>query len=245
MSIQLNVGKVVVGAFVVPWWNRLAFARALAVPLGLLVTLTLSWYYFGHHLSQLSNWALYLIYVFLFALFAVTCHRLVLLDPQAVASRMVPRWSWRETQFVFWMVAVWLIFAGVVFGSMTLILNLLMPSVSEPKRIWFEWTSYAAELPAFYVFARLCPLFPATAVDRKVSVRWAWRLTEKNGWRLVLIVGVLPWIISRAIDLLYRENATVVETIVLTFVGCALFAVEVAAISLSYRELTQGDIHAT
>jgi hypothetical protein len=41
------------------------------------------------------------------------------------------------------------------------------------------------------------------------------------------------------VGLLYRGNATAVETAILTFLGSALFAVEIAALSLSYRELTR------
>ena len=241
MIAQLDVGKVALGAFLVPWWNRAAFGRALAIPLLLLVTLTLSWYYAAEHLPEVSNWVLYIIYGVLFAIFAVTCHRLVLLDPKVVASRIAPRWSVRETRFFLWMVAVWVIFAAVTFGLTTLILNVWLPWVTEPNRTWFDWTVFFAKVPAFYLFARFCLVFPATAVDRKVDLRWAWRLTQSNGWRLVLVVGVLPWVISHAVALLYRGNATVLETIVLTFVASALFAVEVAAISLSYRELTRDE----
>ena len=226
------------GAFLLPWWNRVAFGRALAIPLLLLVTLALSWHYAAAHLPELSNWALYVIYGVLFAMFAVTCHRLVLLDPKVVAARMAPRWSRRETRFFLWMAAVWVIVAAVTFGLTTLILNVWVPWVTEPDRAWFDWTVFLAKVPAFYLFARFCLVFPATAVDRNVDLKWAWRLTENNGWRLVLLVGVLPWVISHAVALLYRGDATVLETIALTFVGSALFAVEVAAISLSYRELT-------
>ena len=42
----------------VPWWNRRAFGRALAIPLVSLATLTLSWYYGGESLPQWSNWVL-------------------------------------------------------------------------------------------------------------------------------------------------------------------------------------------
>jgi len=140
------------------------------------------------------------------------------------------------------MVAVWLMSAAVLFGLATLMLNLWLPLVDEPKSTWFEWTSFAAKVPAFYLFARLCLIFPATAVDRKVDVKWAWRQTANNGWRLVLLVGVLPWVISRAVGLLYCGNASVAEIIGLTFLSCALFAVEVAAISLSYRELTKDEV---
>ena len=82
-------------------------------------------------------------------------------------------------------------------------------------------------------------MHPATAVDRNVDLKWAWRLTKSQGWRLFIVVAILPWIISELVALLYRGDATAVETVVLTFIGTALFAVEIAALSLSYRELTK------
>jgi hypothetical protein len=238
MTIRLDVGKVVLGAFLVPWWNRRAFSRALAIPLLLLVTLTLSWYFTGEYLPELSAWLFYLGYGVLFVIFAVTCHRLVLLDPPSIASRLYPRWSSRETRFILWMVGVWLIITAAFIVVSPLLVNVSLLWSRKPDEDWLGWSLFVAKLPALYVFARLCLVFPATAIDKRVNLQWAWRRTEGNGWRLVLIVAVLPWILTQLVNLLYRGNASTIETIVLTFVGCALFAVEVAALSLSYRELT-------
>jgi hypothetical protein len=241
MTIRLDVGKVVLGAFLVPWWNRRAFSRALAIPLLLLVTLTLSWYFTGEYLPELSAWLFYLGYGVLFVIFAVTCHRLVLLDPPSITSRLYPRWSLRETRFILWMVGVWLIITAAFIVVSPLLVNVSLLWSRKADEDWLRWSLFVAKLPALYVFARLCLVFPATAVDKRVNLKWAWRLSEGNGWRLVLIVAVLPWILTQLVNLLYRGNASTIETIILTFVGCALFAVEVAALSLSYRELTSDE----
>ena len=242
MTVRLDVGKVVLGAFLVPWWHRRAFGRALVIPLIWLVTLALTWYFAGEYLPAFSAWLFYVGYGVLFVVFAVTCHRLVLLDPHSIASRLYPRWSWRETRFILWMVGVWLIATAAFMVFATLLGNvphLWSPQGSpEANEDWFGWALYAAKVPALYVFARLCLVFPATAIDKRANLKWAWRLTEGNGWRLVLVVAVLPWILTQLVNLLYRGNASTVETVILTFVGCALFAVEIAALSLSYRELT-------
>jgi hypothetical protein len=238
----LSVGKVVMGAFLVPWWNRRAFARALAVPLVSLAVLTLSWYYANEFLPNFVKWLLYVLYGLLFTLFAVTCHRLVLLGPESVATRLAPRWSWRESKFLAWMVVAWVFSMAVWFLLLNAIsiplFNAFKPA-SDESQPWFEWLVHASKIPAFYVFARLCLVFPATAIDNKPGLKWTWNLTRGNGWRLVVVVGVLPWMISHLAGLLYRENATVFETIILSVLGIALFAVEIAALSLSYRELTK------
>jgi membrane-anchored glycerophosphoryl diester phosphodiesterase (GDPDase) len=238
MTTRLPVGKMVLGAFLIPWWNRRAFGRALAIPLLLLVTLSLTWYYAGAYLPAYSNWLLLLLYGVLFAIFAVTSHRLVLLDPATVASRIYPRWERRETRFILWMVATWAIFGAIYMAAVSLTMTASNLWTNRPDENWMKWSLVVGKIPALYIFARLCLVFPATAVDRKVNLKWAWKLTKGNGWRLVLVVGVLPWIITLLINLLYGGDASTIETVALTFVGCALFAVEIAALSLSYRELT-------
>jgi len=54
-----------------------------------------------------------------------------------------------------------------------------------------------------------------------------------------VIVGFLPWALSYLPPLLYRSDATTVELVVLTVAGIALFAIEIAALSIAYRELTK------
>jgi hypothetical protein len=128
MTTQLDITKVALGAFLIPWLNRGVFARALAIPFLFLVTFVLSWYYAHAHLSESANWLFFVVCWAGFAIFAVICHRLVLVDPTAVASQVIPGWAWRETRFFLRMVGVWSICAVVVLG-------LAMLSAS----IWMLW----------------------------------------------------------------------------------------------------------
>jgi hypothetical protein len=241
MPAPLSVGKIVLGAFLVPWWKRRAFTRALAVPLVALATLMLSWYYAAERVPAYAGWGLCLVYAGLFTLFAVRCHRLVLIDAEARAVDLWPRWSWRESRFFYWLVGLWLAamvtwwFAVLIAGN---VVSAAWRHAPAELSVWMEWSIYACKIPALYVFARLSPMLPAAAIDRTVDLKSAWRLTKKNGWRLAIVVGVLPWALSELVGLLYRGEATVLETIALTTLGIALFAVEIAALSISYRELT-------
>jgi hypothetical protein len=180
----------------------------------------------------------------LFTLFAVTCHRLVLLDTESVAQRWRPAWSRRETRFFLWIAALWLTCIAVMWVILALAMNIWTYIGGSPED-WFELMVLAVKIAALYVFARLCMLFPATAVDRKVTWRWSWDLTRDNGWRLFIIVGGLPLLSWHAVGLLHRDDATTVEWFLLTVLTVALFAVEIAAISLSYRELTRHDPQST
>src|SRR5712671_2333716 len=117
------------------------------------------------------------------------------------------------------MVAVWLIASVTMILAMTVIVNVWSPATAKRDTVWYDGMRLASRIPASYVLARLCLVFPATAIDRPVNLKWAWRLTERNGWRLVVVVAVLPWIISYLVELLYRGDPSVFETVILTFLG--------------------------
>jgi len=238
-SARLDLGKVIAGAFLVPWWHRRAFARALAIPLALIVAYSVVWYYFAK--PALPGFALWLVYAFygmLFTMFAVTCHRLVLLDAEAVAQRWQPKWSLRETRFFIWILGLWASGLVAMLVFLLIAVNLWTWTVgSDPD--WIDWVQTVLKIPLLYVFARLCIVFPAMALDQRPSLRWAWERTQGNGWRLLVVVAGLPVAFAYLVDLLFRSEASQVEWLVLTVLTIALFAVEIAAISLSYRELTK------
>ena len=62
--------------------------------------------------------------------------------------------------------------------------------------------------------------------------------SRRNGWRLAIVVGVLPWCLQQLTDLMYRNGASSMEFAILVVLAAALVIVEVVALSLSYWELT-------
>lgn len=239
---RLPVAKVVLGAFLIPWMNRRAFVRALAIPALLLVSTSLGWAYVPKDLPLAANWGLQALNSLLYTIFAVVCHRLVLLDPISEASRVVPQWTKRESRFYFWMMAFWGLFVAFSYGSAQVLMSDSIPGDNFWLRFLGGWFASACLVLAYYAFARLSVMFPATAVDATVNLKWAWELTAGNGWRLFLIVCALPMLFGGAVDALYRDGATTAEIIVLGIAGTAIFAVEIAAVSLSYRELLKNKV---
>src|SRR5262249_49752518 len=115
MPTRLSVGKIVVGAFVIPWRDRKYFARALVIPLLTLVALLGVWRSTSANLSSIGNWLFYLAYGAVFSVLAICCHRLVLLGPKVAAPTLFPAWSGRETRFFLLLVAVSVISFAVRF----------------------------------------------------------------------------------------------------------------------------------
>jgi hypothetical protein len=238
---KLPVAKVIAGGFLVPWVNRRAFGRALAIPTLLFAGVSVGWDYLPKELPGPADWGLQAVYALVCTIFAVTCHRLVLLNPEAMASRVVPQWSWRESRFFAWTIASWILIFSITHGLARFLASDSLPSESFWFRFLGGWLAVPCMLLAFYVFARLSVIFPATAVDASVDLKWAWRLTAENGWRLFVVVYAMPVVLGGGVSYLYRDGATVAENIILALAASVLFAVEIAALSFSYRELTKDE----
>lgn len=233
MAAKLNVGKVLLGAFLVPWWNRRAFLRTLWMPFVALTVVDWLSKQLGGPLGWGAVWGLIISFP-IFVVFVVLCHRLVLLDAGGRGFRSFPTWSWRETRFALLAFGLALV-CVIVMVAMAAVLSML--PLWNGERPLDHWPKYLAALPAYYVFARTSLVLPATAVDRRVNFAWAWRQTDGNGWRLVVVVGALPFFLSQAVDLIYRSGATVLQTLMVGVLTSLLTIVEVAALSLSYKEL--------
>ena len=99
--------------------------------------------------------------------------------------------------------------------------------------------NYIGAVIGTYLFARLALVFPATAIDARTSLVKAWRQTRGNGWRMVVIVGVLPWAFGYLAGLVTGDEPGIVIAVLVTVFATAFLAVEISALSLSYRELAK------
>lgn len=222
-----------------PWWRRRAFAVALCVPVLLGIAYSVLWEYYRPMAFPWLTWLVSCgLYGLVFTLFAVRCHRLVLLDAQAVAREWRPRWTWRETRFFMWVAGFWL------FGIVALVVMLMVVvnawvMIAGHESLETQWAEQAVRIALLYPLGRLCVMFPATAVDQHPppQLGWAWQLTRGNGWRLMIVVGALPWLFAQLTGAVYRSEATTFEWLLVGLLGFVLLAVEIAAVSLCYREL--------
>lgn len=233
----LPVGKVLIGAFLLPWWSRRTFARALVFPALAILALKAAWLLVGEQLPAFARWLLVPFYGVLFTVFAVRCHRLVLLGSDDGAPRSGFDWSLRETRF-FLRAAVLYGAAAIVYAAIVPLLSVLlnvMPRLEWPEA--FRYMPFVAWFAGTYVFARLCLVLPATALDRALPLGEAWRRSRGNGLRVMLVVAGLPWLLGWLVDFAYRRDATELEWLLVVAVGIVASVFEVAAVSLCYREL--------
>jgi hypothetical protein len=170
----------------------------------------------------------------LFTLFAVTCHRIVLLDAAETPRFGIHSWSRREMRFLGWTFV-----GGFYLAASALLIGLLGTAAGmSPIDGAFPLPGYAAVLPGAYVSTRLAILLPATAIGERHDMQWAWNATAGNGWRLLAIVALLPWI-SGAVADAFEIRHYIGVNFVLHLLGYAVVAFEIAALSLSFRFLTQ------
>ena len=240
---KLPVAKILFGAFSIPGGDRITYLRALLIPAIGLIAVMLMWRLAVLQQIEVSSWQLYIVYSCLFSLFAVACHRLVLLPPYTQNDSQADHSFHRILRFFGWMVFIYLVYMAI-FVSVTMVLgtallNVISASREDESRA-FQLVQLIAAVPATYVLGRLSLVLPATAIDKQVDLRWSWDRTRENGWRLVIVVGILPWALSSIPDTYNFNNLSVLGAVFLIVISVALYAVEIVALSLSYWELRSG-----
>lgn len=165
-----------------------------------------------------------------FVLFAVVCHRSVILGGDSLPNRFGLFWSRRETRFLGWTIVIILVTALAGVG----VELLAMLSPFGPLL-----TSIGVALLIGYVYVRVAMVLPATAVDDSTSFDQAWFLTSGNGLRVVFVIvfATAPVVIVLTLlaYLLDFEGFFIIFLAVLGRHAIALFAI--CALSVSYREL--------
>ncbi len=175
----------------------------------------------------------------LFALtvvFAVRSYRVYLLGDQAPVRFAPISWGLRETRFIFAMAGIAFVFAtaAFVFGS---IVALLWPGVSEFASGRF---GLALIVPPAYLAARLLLAFPALAIDKTVDVFEAlsasWKMTRRNGWRVLGLCVLLPGAVAWSLEQVGQLPVPGISLLSAAAVWL-IMPVELALVALSYVTL--------
>jgi membrane-anchored glycerophosphoryl diester phosphodiesterase (GDPDase) len=127
------------------------------------------------------------------------------------------------------------VIAGTVFSVALTWLTMVILGIDT--NTWGIWAQVPVLIIPTYVLARLSIILPATAVEKKTSLLAAWRLSRKNGWRLVFTIIYFPavifylpnWVLSKI---------NFLAAIPFDILGYLLSLIGVAALTLSYSELS-------
>lgn len=187
----------------------------------------------------LGHLLLVLVFVVLATLAAVACHRVFLLGPESMANHELVWWSSRETRFIGWelRIAVKAVLIMIVIAVLFFpVLSLMVAGGAEENPIILYALGFLIGLLAAYVVGRSSLVLPATAVDERPSMGWAWSISEGNGLRLMFLLGLLPVLSGIVFELLPTYDSFVYKGFVLV-ASFYLVAAEIAILSLSYREL--------
>ena len=176
----------------------------------------------------------------LFVLFAITCHRLVLLGETSVPQYGLLSWTSRETRFFGWGV-VSCLYGLLVIGPVLIATFFAVFFVDfadkETTKYWGTLGAFMGSVPAVYVLARLAVLFPATAIGERRNTDWAFDTTAKNGWRLVAATTLITAPFLFGIHALPVDHSLLGDFL-MGLVDYAFMAIGIVALSLSFRFLS-------
>lgn len=179
----------------------------------------------------------------LLTLAALSCHRVILLGSESVPALGTSGTTLRDWRFIGVAVVLFLVTNALLQVANVLIfvtLGLLKPGFvkSAPEMIPTIWRF--ATLPALYVTCRYAICLPAIAIDSPLRARQAWALTRTYGMRLLLLMGVTPWLlgfVQRALASVFSANTDYI--VATNFLFWLFLPLEVALLSISYRRLSQ------
>jgi hypothetical protein len=169
-----------------------------------------------------------------YTVLAVRVHRLVLGAENA--EQGLVRWTGRETRFLGWLLVVYC-YVVLIFALPALLVGVVgvMARMPQDGGGWMALFAFLASLPAAYLFVRLSVLLPATAIDQRRTIAWAWALTEGNGWRLVIVLWLVPMLLSTPMSVL--EASSLLGWLARDLFVVVLTSFEIAILSVAFKSL--------
>jgi len=239
MNYKLPSLNIIATAVYFAWMNKAEFLRAIALPTLLLVSCSAVGNIFLKSIPGYLWLPYVLVYGLCFSYLAITCHRLILIEAGDRHRTYKAKLGYRELRFLGWVVAIY-----TIDTILRIPVSLLIQSAGGSMFVGAngkltEWAKQIASIPALYVFARLSLAFPAAAIDKHSGLRWSWLRTRGNGWRIFVVVCLFPWIFGIVLEAIAREEATVLEQVVLAIFGFLGLAVEIIALSYVYKDIAK------
>jgi hypothetical protein len=234
---KLPVTRIILSSMMLAWQDKAKFSKALALPTLTLVVVWAITSIYVREIAEISAWLPVLFYGIGFSVFAVACHRLVLVDQQTVTFGY--ELKARLLKFCLGLIMIYAILYLIMMVPLTVMLNISPSFRQNFESDNFTFATILASIPAFYVVGRLSLIFPAIAIDHTLRLKESWALTRDNGWRMAIIVGFYPSVIKTVITFIPRDTASAVEGVIIMLLYYYASAMAIFALSLSYKEITK------
>lgn len=192
--------------------------------------------------ENIEMWTLMLVAQgFPVTLAAISCHRVLLLGSESVPSLGASGATLRDWRFIGMATLLFVITNMLLQVPVTLTfltLEQFEPGRTPLDRDTMQAIGRFASLPAVYVACRLSLCLPAIAVERRLGMRQAWTLSRGVGWRLLLLIGVAPYLLRFIQHLLASVFSSPTDyTIVNSVLFWSFLPFEIAMLSICYRRL--------
>lgn len=250
--MRLDLPTIIRGTFAFPWRHRALFLSAVGLPLAVLAAALVLMLLLQRFMVGAGEIVGALVLLLVVCWVAVRCHRAVLLAGRGLPEGSTPVGTYLRYDS-------WLVAGGIVWNVVTLVLAMAAtsivlgfearaniaagtvgdaaPAANPHTQSLIDYLALAATVPPMYLLARLSPLLPASAIGRVWTPGTAWKLSRGNGWRLVIIVFLLPQAVSWLVARLWQLDSHVLSTALVYTLFVILTPLEVIALSLSFREL--------
>ena len=208
----MEILKVITSAFTCVNENKRTLIKALSIPFLLFLLLDIL---SSLDISPITEFVLALLSLAVQTIYAITTHRILLLGPSSVSPWGISLWSKRETFFILYMIGLGLV-------AIPLILFTFIPVIGPALFfVLFAW-----------IVGRLSLVFPGIAVDKGVSFKYSWQMTEKYQLLMSLVVILFPILLTVPVYLLeFIPNTFLLSSFISTFI----VVFQVAALTKAYQ----------
>ena len=177
----------------------------------------------------------------LWALLAVSCHRVLLEDESAPTVLDGVRLGRRQIKYILMTLVV--VSPIFIWGVLNQIVGRLWNAytgdddISPLLELAFEWVFL---IPTQYFSSRIALTLPAAALQRPLSFARAWSLSKGNGWRITAVLLAGPAVVD-VVYLLVDSTLSaypILDAIFWTFFSLLIGIYVIGALSFTYKWIT-------
>lgn len=149
-------------------------------------------------------------------------------------TRGSSRWTAAETWTAIWLLCLTFVIT-LLSGAVAFAIFAVLSFISAPLGMIAAGITFM--ILHVYLFARFILVFPATAMGDKASFREAWEMSAGNGWRLVFLFFLVPFLYFLVGGILHLLLPIPLFLAILAIIGIFFILVGVVAVSLAYKYL--------